>query len=442
MRVLDSREYDIHLSDDYSHIVPSVETVGAFDFLRYCKDYRNIWDKLVHIPVEIGIDNDYERYEYFERLNTSISEVVGTSPFHTEKIIKKNWKVVYKIDLGLYLTYYALTNIDFDESSLYYTIEKIFTGFYMSIMPNCSEWVLLWEKMFVDKSMDRYEDFIANFGSDFYAHIFLYKVLKDNWFKPISIKDNKIIEPWTEGNDNWNWKYTLTKHKKYSKFITELHNIKGCDCVWEYFNTYIQENPCLIIWYILFNEFIIWNHLTICRGEWLWYLEKEGEYPMIADTYIINKDLLWDFVYDNQNVQCISLVKQSYIDDYTKRIEEIPIVKELKEKLSKYKIDYKKNTTKENQTWKDEVLKELELVRLTTDIAVAQITIKNNKVENIKTDFQVRDISRIKEMRDFTSENWWAHIEHYYAGKRYIKWDRIKNIWGKKWKNDWNKDIA
>lgn len=452
MRELYEDEYDFFYQDWYAHILPKIEVINSFDFVTYCRYYSKVWDRLAHLPVFIVEKSYWPSAKSFEKINEEITKVIWTRTFDVETITKNNWEKVFRTQLWLYLIYSCLIDLLYNDDNFDDILEKLFTWFYITVSPNCREWAILWENMFVDKNMDRYEDFIAHFAWDFFTHILLYHKLKRNGNNPISIRQNIIIQPSVETHDNRNWKYTLAKHQKYSKFLTGMFkeawnkDIEICDNIGDYFDVTTQENPCFFLWYLLFNEFILWNHLVFCYWDTLWIRDEEW-FPFYADYFMVNKNNLWEFVYENSSVHCLSLINHSYQDIYSKRIASLPIVKELRAKFIKKPTNHtKKNPTQNiedaetNQSWEKEVMKEIELMRTTTDSSEITVVIKHKEVKHVKSDFQVDDISRIKEIRELTSQNWWAHIQNYDYGKRYIKWDRLKNIWGKKWKYDWNED--
>ncbi len=447
MRELYEDEYDFFYQDWYAHILPKIEVINAFDFVSYCRYYSKVWDRLSHLPMYMIEKKFWPSIKSLERINDIITKTIWIQIFSIEKTWEKDWETLFRTELWLYIIYNSLNELFFNwDDYLEDILVKLFTWFYITVSPNCREWALLWENMFVDKSMDRYEDFAAHFAWDFFTHILLYHKLKRNWNNPISIRKNIVIQPSIETNENRNWKYTLTKHKKYSKFLSELlkeawdKNIEMSENIGDYFDVVIHEDPCLLFWYILFNEFILWNHIIFCHWDYLWFRNKEW-YPFYANYFIVNKELIWDFVYQNSNVFCTSLINHWYEDIYSKRIAHLPIVKELRSKLTNRPLTTQNKKDEElNQSYEAEVIKEIELMRTTTDKSDITVEIRNKEVKLMRSNFQVNDISRIKEIRDFTNQNWWAHIEHYDYGKRYIKWDRLKNIWGKKWKYDWNED--
>lgn len=441
IRELDYNDYDFYYSDWKSYILPSLSTIWTSNFLSYCKNYSKVWDRLVHLPINV-IDKDYyPSQNILEMINGIIMETVWKKLFYTEELESIDWNPVYTTELWLYLIYNAVIDIIWNMDELNFILRKLFTWFCISITPNCETWVLLREKIFIDENMDKYKDNIAHFRWDLFSHILLYKNLKANKYNPIEIKNYHILETSVETNNkNRNWKYTTTKHKKYSKHITEILNIQWCENIWDCFDVTTQENYYLILWYILFNEFILGNHITFCYWKFLWYKLR----PAFDNYFIVNKDFLWDFIYNNSCVHSISLINHTYQDVYLKKIENLPIVKKLRTKLPKPSDSHKNNNDKQQDIqkwWQDEVIKEIDLIRTTTDISQVTVNIKHKEIHFLKTDFQVDDTKRLKEMRKLTRQNWWAHIERYDYGKKYIKWDRIKNIWNKKWKYDWNEYV-
>ena len=73
-----------------------------------------------------------------------------------------------------------------------------------------------------------------------------------------------------------------------------------------------------------------------------------------------------------------------------------------KTETKKTKLD---NLDFASEEWQKELLKEIELIRTTTDRADVTVVLKKKEIQHLKSDFQVDDISRIEEIREFTSQN-------------------------------------
>ena len=432
------REYNCFREWWVWQILSSFTPLNTFDFLDYSLNYVSIGNMLSHLPVYIDSPLLMSK-EQFELANETVTTIVWQKTFKVDKEIVE-WKKVLKVDLWLYLVYRLM--LWTTDQNTYKILDKLFSGFHITISPNSKTWKLISEKLFFDCRESGYIWNMHREWCDFLSHILLYHVLEKEK-KPFPIKDHQLIRQ-TSNDKMWDWEYTLNIHEEFSKAVCEKYGVEYNN-LWKSFDTRLIYNPCLIIWYILFNELILWNSITICSGRNLWYplwKRKIG-----SDCFVVNKDLVWDFVRNNPYVECVSLINDIFPNPYITRISNLAIVKWLRKWLGKrLKWDLPKSETKKtkldnldfaNEEWQKELLKEIELIRTTTDRADITVVLKKKEIQHLKSDFQVDDISRIEEIREFTSQNWWAHIERFDYGKKYIKWDRIKMIWGKKWKYDW-----
>ena len=407
--------------DNFLHVLPKVNTIWLYDFFSYCRNYRKAWTQILNLIVNIKVYKDEVLWEEvkeedFKKIIEIIDKLWFTDLFQIERVWEDESSIIYKTTLWFFILFNILHWIESDFL-LNHIISELFSWFYVIVKPQKTVWKKLLNTLFSEnmnqngytlKEFQKVQD-----SKIIYEHLFLYNALKTHWEDVVYLWVSDLIhKPLMSVDKEIYFKET---YDDFNDEITKKYNIKVPNTIWDYFKFDANKDPLLILWYIAFNEFILWKHTILC---------VENSY--LKDLVIINEANILDELHYCSQVFCLSFINK--IGIYTEEIESIEVVKKLRNQFDKWK------DIKEDNGWESELLKELDLIRKKTDSAYVELEIKKNKIQSSKTRFCVNDISRIQEMKDFTIETWWVHIQNYKWKKSHIEWDRYKFFWDKKTK--------
>ena len=411
--------------DNFLHVLPKVNTIWLYDFFSYCRNYRKAWTQILNLIVNIKVYKDEVLWEEvkeedFKRIIDIINKLWFTDLFQIERVWEDESSIIYKTTLWFFILFNILHWIESDFL-LNHIISELFSWFYVIVKPQKTVWKKLLNTLFSEdmnqngytlKEFQRVQE-----SKIIYEHLFLYNTLKTHWEDVIYLWVSDLIhKPLMSVDKEIYFKET---YDDFNDEITKKYNIKVPNTIWDYFKFDANKDPLLILWYIAFNEFILWKHTILC-----------GENSYLKDLIIVNEVNILDVLHYCSQVFCLSFINK--IGIYTEEIESIEVVKKLRNQFDKWK------DIKEDNGWESELLKELDLIRKKTDSAYVELEIKKNKIQSSRARFHVNDISRIQEMKDFVRDNWWVHIQNYKWSKSHIEWDRFKFFWDKKSKKSWN----
>lgn len=430
MRQLSIDEYDF-FTDNYSYILPSIETIWLFDFFTYCKKYKKVWNEILKLPIRIKQARNWQFIKEFNRL---IKKTTWKQYFHIKKV--ENWELgtfnIFETNFWLYLLFLIFAWLDWDDDMVSDALEKLLSTLHITLKPKNKLWQKLFSALTVNKWVDRYEDW--KYASDTYAHIILYNELKRSWEASIKISKNLPIEIPFEAPLFKEKEYTYKMHEDFTKFIQEVTNIKIHNNVWDYFDVIIENDSLLILWYLVFNEFVLWKHTIfarwdIClpRDESIW-----RDLPIFCEHVIASEEWIWIAVGSSSSSLCLTLKNIWYQDVYSKPIDDLKTVQKLRKSLKPTLSE-----EAEDNSWENELIEEIKIVRQKTDHANIILDLNKQWLQSSETRFHVRDISRIDEMKAFTQDTWWVSIQNYKWSKNHIEWKRMKFYWKKKNKNWW-----
>ena len=429
MRQLSTDEYDL-FKDNYIYILPSIETLWLFDFFTYCKKYKDAWDEILKLPIRI---TQAKNWQYIKELNRLIKKLSWKQRFHVKKVA--NWELnflnTFETNLWLYLLFLVFSSLDWDVDIVSNTLEKLLSTIHITLRPKNKLWQKLLSALAIDKREDRYEDWKC--ASDTYAHILLYKALKKSWKSSINIDENLPIEIPFEAPLFHEKEYTYKMHEDFTNLVQDATEIKIHNNIWDNFDVIIENDSLLILWYFVFNEFILWKHTIFASWDILLPPDESlwRNFPTFCEYAMASEECIWKAIANSSNCLCIILKNAWYQDVYLKPIEDLKTVQKLRKAL-------KPKEEAEDDLREKELLDEIKLVRKKTDHANIILDLNNKKwLQSSETRFHVGDISRIDEMKAFTQDTWWASIQNYKWSKNHIEWKRMKFYWKKKDKNWW-----
>lgn len=411
--------------DNFLHVLPKVNTIWLYDFFSYCRNYRKAWTQILNLIVNIKVYKDEVLWEEvkeedFKRIIEIINKLWFTDLFQIERVWEDESSIIYKTTLWFFILFNILHWIESDFL-LNHIISELFSWFYVIVKPQKTVWKKLLNTLFSEdmnqngytlKEFQRVQE-----SKIIYEHLFLYNTLKTHWEDVIYLWVSDLIhKPLMSVDKEIYFKET---YDDFNNEITKKYNIKVPNTIWDYFKFDANKDPLLILWYIAFNEFILWKHTILC-----------GENSYLKDLVIVNEVNILDVLHYCSQVFCLSFINK--IGIYTEEIESIEVVKKLRNQFDIWK------DIKEDKGRESELLKELDLIRKKTDSSVIEIEIKKKNIQSSRARFHVNDISRIQEMKDFVRDNWWVHIQNYKWSKSHIEWDRFKFFWDKKSKKSWN----
>ena len=411
--------------DNFLHVLPKVNTIWLYDFFSYCRNYRKAWTQILNLIVNIKVYKDEVLWEEvkeedFKRIIDIINKLWFTDLFQIERVWEDESSIIYKTTLWFFILFNILHWIESDFL-LNHIISELLSWFYVIVKPQKTVWKKLLNTLFSEdmnqngytlKEFQRVQD-----SKTIYEHLFLYNTLKSLWEDAIYLWVSDLIhKPLMSVDKEMYFKET---HDDFNDEITKKYNIKVPNTICDYFKFDANKDPLLILWYIAFNEFVLWKHTLLC---------VENSY--LKDLVIVNEVNILDELHYCSQVFCLSFINK--IGIYTEEIESIEVVKKLRNQFDIWK------DTKEDKGRESELLKELDLIRKKTDSAYVELEIKKKNIQSSRARFHVNDISRIQEMKDFVRDNWWVHIQNYKWSKSHIEWDRFKFFWDKKSKKSWN----
>ena len=411
--------------DNFLHVLPKVNTIWLYDFFSYCRNYRKAWTQILNLIVNIKVYKDEVLWEEvkeedFKRIIDLINKLWFTDLFQIERVWEDESSIIYKTTLWFFILFNILHWIESDFL-LNHIISELLSWFYVIAKPQKTIWKKLLNTLF-SENMNQSDYTLEEFqkvqdSKTIYEHLFLYNTLKSLWEDAIYLWVSDLIhKPLMTVDKEIYFKET---YDYFNDEITKKYNIKVPNTIWDYFKFDANKDPLLILWYIAFNEFILWKHTILC---------VENSY--LKDLVIINEANILDVLHYCSQVFCLSFINK--IGIYTEEIESIEVVKKLRNQFDIWK------DIKEDKGRESELLKELDLIRKKTDSAYVELEIKKNNIQSSRARFHVNDISRIQEMKDFVRDNWWVHIQNYKWSKSHIEWDRFKFFWDKKSKKSWN----
>lgn len=411
--------------DNFLHVLPKVNTIWLYDFFSYCRNYRKAWTQILNLIVNIKVYKDEVLWEEvkeedFKRIIDIINKLWFTDLFQIERVWEDESSIIYKTTLWFFILFNILHWIESDFL-LNHIICELLSWFYVIAKPQKAVWKKLLNTLF-SENMNQSDYTLEEFqkvqdSKIIYEHLFLYNTLKSLWEDAIYLWVSDLIhKPLMSVDKEMYFKET---YDDFNDEITKKYNIKVPNTIWDYFKFDANKDPLLILWYIAFNEFILWKHTILC---------VENSY--LKDLVIVNEVNILDVLHYCSQVFCLSFINK--IGIYTEEIESIEVVKKLRNQFDIWK------GIKEDNGRESELLKELDLIRKKTDSAYVELEIKKNKIQSSRARFHVNDISRIQEMKDFVRDNWWVHIQNYKWSKSHIEWDRFKFFWDKKSKKSWN----
>ena len=407
--------------DNFLHVLPKVNTIWLYDFFSYCRNYRKAWTQILNLIVNIKVYKDEVLWEEvkeedFKRIIDIINKLWFTDLFQIERVWEDESSIIYKTTLWFFILFNILHWIESDFL-LNHIISELLSWFYVIAKPQKTIWKKLLNTLF-SENMNQSDYTLEEFqkvqeSKIIYEHLFLYNTLKSLWEDAIYLWASDLLhKPLMSVDKEIYFKET---YDDFNDEVTKKYNIKVPNTIWDYFKFDANKDPLLILWYIAFNEFVLWKHTISC---------VENSY--LKDLVIVNEVNILDVLHYCSQVFCLSFINK--IGIYTEEIESIEVVKKLRNQFDIWK------DIKEDKGRESELLKELDLIRKKTDSAYVELEIKKNKIQSSKTRFCVNDISRIQEMKDFTMETWWVHIQNYKWKKSHIEWDRYKFFLDKKTK--------
>ncbi len=423
MKFLDLNKYYYH-KDNFLHILPKIYSKWLIDFFTYCKNYRDIWYQLLNLPVHINV----MKYELWAEIKLQdFDDVIKLVhdydiPFSIKKLWESESYVTYQSTLWFYIFF---NMFEWSDSEFARKIFRSFLWwFYIKVKPQKQIWKKLLNTLFVNNmNLDDYDlndnPLKIEASKQIYKNLFLYNALRETWedeISLISLIDFSSLDRYDLLSEN---KYTIEMYNEFNRQTVKDFNLKIPNTIWDYFKLEVDDDPLLILWYIIFNEFILWKHSYLC------YKNNYYDDFIIADESNIIKTLSY-----HSQTFCMSFANNYNIK--LDNIESLNTVKQLRDRFNKWD-----DISKDNG-WEKDLIEEIKLICDNTDSSVIEIEIKKKNIQSSRARFHVNDISRIQEMKDFVRDNWWVHIQNYKWSKSHIEWDRFKFFWDKKSKKSWN----
>ena len=159
-----------------------------------------------------------------------------------------------------------------------------------------------------------------------YKNLFLYNALRETWedeISLISLIDFSSLDRYDLLSEN---KYTIEMYNEFNRQTVKDFNLKIPNTIWDYFKLEVDDDPLLILWYIIFNEFILWKHSYLC------YKNNYYDDFIIADESNIIKTLSYhsqtfcmsfanNYNIKLDNIESLNTVKQSTLYEDRRMID-------------------------------------------------------------------------------------------------------------------------